>query len=173
MARAGRETGRDETRIRSGELAALCMVDRVQLARALSRLGVSTAGGWVDLIEVTRAVVSASRAKKRGSDTDDPGALSVAKLREEVANLEARRAWVRTRIRTLRREWVRVAELHDKLGRLSSTLVRAGEQLGQRFGPDAQELFNAAIEAGVRAIVGKSTVEKKPRKSRRSHGKRS
>lgn len=168
MARARRDEGQDDTRVRSGELAALCRVDRVQLARALARYGVATTGGWVDLIEVARAAVSAERASKKTAEADDPGALQLAKLRGEVANLEARRDWIRTRIKTLRREYVRVDELHDKLSRVSAALLRAGEQLGRRFGPDAQELFNAAIDAGVRAITGASPAAPKRGAKRRA-----
>lgn len=170
MARARRDEGRDDTRVRSGELAALCRVDRVQLARALARYGVATTGGWVDLIEIARAVVSAERSRGKSSDTDDPGRLQIAKLQGEVANLEARRDWIRTRIKTLRREYVRVGELQEKLTRVSAALLRAGEQLGRRFGPEAQELFNSALDAGVRAITGGSSALAKRGAKRRGKG---
>lgn len=175
MTHTRRRPSNDETRIRTGELAAMCQVDRQQLARSLARYGVATTGGWVDLIEVARAVVSTERSRGKSSETDDPGRLQIAKLQGEVANLEARRDWIRTRIKTLRREYVRVGELHEKLSRVSAALLRAGEQLGRRFGPEAQELFNAALDAGVRAITGGSSAPAKRAAKRRGkeNGKRS
>jgi len=149
--------------VRTGQLAAWCRLDRQKLLRALARLGVASPGGYVDLVEIAeRAVEGADR--RRGSDSDDPGALQLAKLREEVANLEAKRAWVRTRIKTLRREWVRVEELQEKLGRVSATLARAGEQLGRRFGAEAQELFNSTLDAAIDSIAsGTKARKKKPK----------
>lgn len=160
-------------------VATWCGLDGQALTRLCQRIGVPV-GRTVDvrgmLLGLTQWVRRKQRedASGRASSVDDGGGTLVEKkLREEILSLRKRREYVDAKIRQLRREYVPIAEVESRLKALAAALLRAGEQLGQRHGRDAQETFNAALDGVVAAMAPKgrrasNASGKAPAKRRRS-----
>lgn len=149
-------------------VAAWCGMDVQALKRLCQRLGHRIERS-LDVRELLLVWAQHIREQQRGGKSsegiDDGAPLLEQKLKEEILSLKKRREWVDERIRQIRREYVKASDVHERIKRLTAALLRAGEQLGQRHGPEAQETFNAAID-GVLSSFGsaRKTVRKKPKR---------
>jgi hypothetical protein len=157
-------------------VATWCGLDAQQLQRLTQRIGVSL-GRTVDVRGLLLGMAAWIRAKQRldaaisPSEDADGGTLLEKKLREEILSLRKRREWVDVRIKQIKAQYVPVVSVQERLKKLSLALLRAGEQLGHRHGPEAQETFNAAIDGIIQSLPGRpkkkvKTASKKKRKKR-------
>jgi hypothetical protein len=142
-------------------------MDAQALGRLLQRVGV-TADKSVDvrvvLLGLSRWIKDRMAARSSGDDNGGADLLS-QKLKEEIRSLRKRREWVDTRIRQIKNEFVPVADVREKMKKLSTALLRAGEQLGQRYGTDAQEAFNAALGGVLDSMTSRPASRKRPKAS--------
>ena len=104
-----------------------------------------TFGGMVALLK--------SRESELLCDDDGDRELSRLKKQIEVETLRQKQEMIRARTELIRREWVKVADVRERAQRMGQAMRRAGEQLGQRYGAEAQDLFNGALDIGVAALV--------------------
>ena len=131
-------------------VAAWCGLDTRAMQSLCQRLGIAlerevdVRALLLDLVTWARKQRSERTGRATSEDEDDAPLLE-QKLKEEIRSLRKRREWVDTRIRQIKNEFVPVADVREKMKKLSTALLRAGEQLGQRYGTDAQEAFNAAL----------------------------
>lgn len=152
-------------------IAAWCGMDAQALTRLCQRIGMQL-DRRVDVRDLLTAFATWIRDKQRAKATaapeDDGSPLLEQKLKEEIRSLRKRREWVDERIKQLRKEYVPAKDVAERLRRLSVALLRAGDQLGQRHGAEAQETFNAALDGVVSAIGGRAEKKPKSRRKRKS-----
>lgn len=154
-------------------VAAWCGLDAQALRRLCQRMGMRVERS-LDVRELLLTwaewIRERQRAGKPSADLDENENLVERKLKEEIRSLQKRREWVDERIKQIRREYVKAADVAEKMKRLTSALLRAGEQLGQRHGAEAQETLNAAIDGILQSFASgakkrKSKSSRKPKKS--------
>ena len=151
-------------------VAAWCGLDAQALQRLCQRIGV-TIERQVDVRALLLDLVTwirrqrSERQRQETREDDDDAPLLEQKLKEEIRSLRKRREWVDTRIRQIKNEFVPVADVREKMKKLSTALLRAGEQLGQRYGTDAQEAFNAALGGVLDSMTSRPASRKRPKAS--------
>lgn len=145
-------------------VAAWCGMDAQALRRMCQRIGLHV-GRTLDVRELLMALAESLRDKQRGgkssaSDLDGENLLEL-KLKEEIRTLQKRREWVDARIKQIKQQYVRADDVSERMKRLSAALSRAGEQIGQRHGAEAQETFNAAIDGVLASFAAKKKSRKR------------
>lgn len=149
-------------------VAAWCGLDAQALRRLCQRMGLRVDRS-LDVRELlfrwAEWIREKQRSTKSSPDLDDNENLVERKLKEEIRSLQKRREWVDERIKQIKREYVKTADVAERIKKLTTALLRAGEQLGQRHGAEAQETFNAAIDGVLASFASKKKA--KPAASRK------
>lgn len=125
-----------------------------QVRRLLSRFGFPALSP-IDLPLTLGGLFKLLKEKESDLLCDGDGDRELSRLKKqiEVETLRQKQEMIRARTELIRREWVKVADVRERAQRLGQAMRRAGEQLGQRYGAEAQDLFNGALDIGVAALV--------------------
>ena len=124
------------------------------LRRLLTKFGFPTSSP-LDLPTTVGQLLKLLHGRSAELLCDDDQERDLARLQKqiEIETARQRQEWLRARTELLRREWVRVSDVKERASVCGQAMRTAGEQLGQRFGPEAQDIFNGALELGLTALL--------------------
>ena len=118
-------------------------IHHAQLRQQAARYGIPFDGSTIDLSAVLPALHRVLADYSRVIGTDDAGQMSLTAL-EQLRREQFKIA--RLRRKRLERELLPRAEVHDALALFAGRIKRAGQQLGKRFGGDAQQILDDALD---------------------------
>lgn len=135
-------------------LAEWCGVSVEVMRRTLVKFGLPSASP-IDLRDLVGAFVGLVRSKEKQILSLETHQDELDRIAQQIEIETSRQKLEQLRAKTgiLKREWVRVSDVQERTAALSRAMRTAGEQLGHRFGPDAQEIFNDAITTGCAALL--------------------
>jgi|DEB19_MinimDraft_3_1074340.scaffolds.fasta_scaffold10682_2 hypothetical protein len=135
-------------------LAEWCGVSVEVMRRTLGKFGLPSASP-IDLRDLVGAMIGLIRSKEKQILSLESHQDELDRIAQQIEIETSRQKLEQLRAKTgiLKREWVRVSDVQERTAALSRAMRTAGEQLGHRFGPDAQEIFNDAITTGCGALL--------------------
>lgn len=109
-----------------------------------------------------KAIVAAEQAKAAKPDLTDEALLSGEGDSEWLEALRKESALLKRMDRQEREAThVNLADMHNALMRFANTLRKAGEVLQRRWGNDASDLYNEALDSAVAQIVPDGSPDRK------------
>jgi hypothetical protein len=106
-----------------------------------------------EFVNLLFRVLRSNEKKISGEENSPRDELAQIEAQIEVETKRQKLEQLRAKTGILKREWVKVSDLQDRVAVAARALRSSGEQLGHRFGPDAQEVFNGALDVAVGALL--------------------
>lgn len=140
-------------------LSEWCGISPEVMRRVLSKFGLPSTSP-IDLRDLVSAMVALLRANEKKILAVEGPDDELTKIAHQIEVETARQKLEQLRAKTgiLKREWVRVSDVQERTAAMARAMRTAGEQLGHRFGPDAQEIFDSALTMGTAGLLSLQTL---------------